>query len=1132
MTRHSCWNENAVDGDFVERDGRTWYRIRNVDRMPPFLTSIASSADHWLFASSLGPVTAGRRSPSAALFPYSTDDRLHDAVDRTGGRTIVHVDGAKGAPWEPGSERGPGLRPISRDLWKDVCGAALCFEEHERELGLTLRTTWTSSPRYGVVRIVELENRGGERRALRVIDGLLNLLPADVDPGMQTGFSNLVDAYKAAWLIGEHGLAVFALSSVPVDRAEPSEALRATTVQCLGVAEARYLLSGRQLDAALRGAATTTERAARGVRSAYLVDHTVELGPGESARWSFALEVEQDAAAIRRAAARLARGETSFVTVAADVEVGRRMLVELIAAADGQQHTSEPGADARHHSNTLFNVMRGGTFPAGHRQERADLLAWLAEVAPQVHARWAEQIAGWPERAAVDDFGHLARELGDADLIRLQREYLPLALSRRHGDPSRPWNTFEIRGRSADGSLQLGYQGNWRDIFQNWEALAVSFPAYAVGFVCRFVDASTADGYNPYRLMRGGVDWEVHDPADPWSFIGYWGDHQIAYLARLIERCESLTPGRLATLLGRREFVSVDVPYRIRPYRELVADPQDTVVFDTARDAELRERAATTGAEGKLVRTRDGAVLRMTLAEKLLLPFLVKLTNFVPGAGVWMNTQRPEWNDANNALVGRGASIVTTCALWQHAGLLAELFAQAPALELHDASARLLAAVRAVLEGCDPDAVTLDPVARRRVLDAVGTAGDEHRSAVYAGEFGAVGEHATADVVAFLVRARDLLGCTIAVNRGDDGLYHAYNLLRFAGAERIDIRRLPTMLEGQVAVLGCGYLDGAASATLLRALAASPLYCARRDSFLLYPDRELTPFFERNVLPADLAVRYPAAARLVHRLLTARNLDIVRVDDDGTLRFAPGMRNAAGLANALDRLAADGGEPLGEAARTELLAAYEAVFDHAAFTGRSGTFFGYEGLGCVYWHMVSKLALVIQEVLWRHVDAGGDVGVRDELRDAYRRVRRGLGAQATPADWGAFPIDAYSHTPGHGGAKQPGMTGQVKEDLLCRLAEVGVRIVDGRIGFDPLLLNGDVAEFTLCGTPIGIRTGSAVDEVVVTAAAGRELRGAGRWLDRDVSAAILGRAGDVRRVDVSLARERARAQPPSSSSAS
>ena len=39
--------------------------------------------------------------------------------------------------------------------------------------------------------------------------------------------------------------------------------------------------------------------------------------------------------------------------------------------------------------------------------------------------------------------------------------------------------------------------------------------------------------------------------------------------------------------------------------------------------------------------------------------YLAKISNFIPEGGIWMNTQRPEWNDANNALVGNGVSMVT-----------------------------------------------------------------------------------------------------------------------------------------------------------------------------------------------------------------------------------------------------------------------------------------------------------------------------------------------------------------------------------------------------------------------------------------------------------------------------------------
>jgi hypothetical protein len=67
-------------------------------------------------------------------------------------------------------------------------------------------------------------------------------------------------------------------------------------------------------------------------------------------------------------------------------------------------------------------------------------------------------------------------------------------------------------------------------------------------------------------------------------------------------------------------------------------------------------------------------------------------------------------------------------------------------------------------------------------------------------------------------------------------------------------------------------------------------------------------------------------------------------------------------------------------------------------------------------------------------------------------VRDGIGFNKTPAEYGAFPTDPYSHTPGHGGAQQPGMTGQVKEEVLSRFGELGLRIGGGEVRFDPRLL--------------------------------------------------------------------------------
>ena len=63
---------------------------------------------------------------------------------------------------------------------------------------------------------------------------------------------------------------------------------------------------------------------------------------------------------------------------------------------------------------------------------------------------------------------------------------------------------------------------------------------------------------------------------------------------------------------------------------------------------------ADMGTDGRLLRDVNGNVIHVTMVEKLLVLLLAKLTNLVPEGGIWMNTQRPEWNDANNALVGKG----------------------------------------------------------------------------------------------------------------------------------------------------------------------------------------------------------------------------------------------------------------------------------------------------------------------------------------------------------------------------------------------------------------------------------------------------------------------------------------------
>ena len=136
-----------------------------------------------------------------------------------------------------------------------------------------------------------------------------------------------------------------------------------------------------------------------------------------------------------------------------------------------------------------------------------------------------------------------------------------------------------------------------------------------------------------------------------------------------------------------------------------------------------------------------------------------------------------------------------------------------------------------------------------------------------------------------------------------------------------------------------------------------------------------------------------------------------------------------------------------------MLDVYEEIFDHQSFTGRSGTFYAYEGLGSIYWHMVSKLLLSVEQLYFDAVDRNSDLVIEGRIKHHYGEIKAGIGVFKSPDLYGAFPTDPYSHTPAGAGAKQPGMTGQVKEDFISRMGELGISISRGAIRFDTRLID-------------------------------------------------------------------------------
>jgi len=1031
--------------------GDIFYKIQNFDGIEPFFMSIVSSSDHWLFISSTGGLSAGRVSAEQSLFPYYTEDKLTENSENTGNKAILLVTRTQRTSlWEPFSDRQQSIYHVERNIYKNVAGTVVVFEEKNHSLELAYRYAWRTSDTFGFVKTTWLCNSGKSACQVELVDGLQNILPANVTMATVNTMSSLLDAYKRSEVNNETGLAIFALNSILTDLAEPSESLLATTVMQLGLDPVDYLLSSAQLDHFRTGMGVVMETEVRGQRGAYFVHTTFNLAPGTERIWHLVANVSQDSAAIVHLSKRLHENRSNLANaLERDMASNNSNLKKIVASADGLQVSNNQLRCANHFANVMFNGMRGGIFADQYRLQKEDFIEFIRVRNRLVLAENAAFFSELPLEISISDLQARSEASGSDDLIRLSYAYLPLYFSRRHGDPSRPWNRFAINIKKDDGSKQLDYEGNWRDIFQNWEALAYSYPEYVESMICTFLNATTVDGYNPYRITRQGIDWELPDPNNPWANIGYWSDHQIIYLQKLMEISANIHPGKLQVFLARPMFSYANVPYRIKPYSDLERDPYNTIDFDWDMEREIELRVQESGTDGKLVYTRNGRVLQATLVEKLLTLVLAKLVNFIPEGGIWMNTQRPEWNDANNALVGKGLSVVTLCYLRRYLVFFKEFLAQsalntvqisAEVRGLYTQISQILIRFQGALK------IPFGEEQRRAMMDALGQAGSDYRWHYYSQGFsGEFTQLPIPDLVAFLDLALQYVEHSLRANKRSDNLYHAYNILHLDN-KLASIRHLYEMLEGQVAILSSGLLSGEESLALLESMRHSQLYRPDQHSYILYPDRELPSFLEKNCMPppqvSDLA--------LVSELVKAQDKTLMTRDVDGNYHFGGHIRNLKDVTRSLDALKR---QPqyleLVKAEATKIEALFESNFHHDEFTGRSGTFFAYEGLGSVYWHMVSKLLLAVQETILR---------TRCELStealiEKYVDIRKGQGFNKTPDVYGAFPTDPYSHTPQNQGAKQPGMTGLVKEEILTRRGELGLSIENGSLAFNFMLLD-------------------------------------------------------------------------------
>ena len=317
------FSKKKIEGTYVTINNERFYKITNSDAMRPFFMSVVSDSNHWMFISSNGGLSAGRKDAESALFPYYTDDKITESTAITGPKSIFRIT-KDGEPylWEPFSDNYLGIYNTQRNLYKNTLGNKIIFEEINNDLGVAFRYEWNSSNEFGFVRKSKLTNISDENLDISLLDGIQNILPYGVNSNIQNTRSNLVDAYKKNELEIDSGLGIYSLSSVIVDKAEPSEALKCTLVWSLGIENPTILISSLQLAAFRQGLKVCTEEDVRAEKGAFLLHTELSLTSQSSKEWLLVANVNQDASNVIALKNALKNPETLEKSLFQDIALG------------------------------------------------------------------------------------------------------------------------------------------------------------------------------------------------------------------------------------------------------------------------------------------------------------------------------------------------------------------------------------------------------------------------------------------------------------------------------------------------------------------------------------------------------------------------------------------------------------------------------------------------------------------------------------------------------------------------------------------------------------------------------------------------------------------------------------------
>jgi hypothetical protein len=129
----------------------------------------------------------------------------------------------------------------------------------------------------------------------------------------------------------------------------------------VGLDKAKVLLSQDQVLAFRTGYTVDSESNMKGKRGAFLIQDSFSVPPGSEQSWYVVADINQGPSELTALLNAIRKGVSPAV-LEADIDAGTQRLAQLVGGSDGCQLSSDALLAARHFSNTLFNIMRGGTF--------------------------------------------------------------------------------------------------------------------------------------------------------------------------------------------------------------------------------------------------------------------------------------------------------------------------------------------------------------------------------------------------------------------------------------------------------------------------------------------------------------------------------------------------------------------------------------------------------------------------------------------------------------------------------------------------------------------------------------------------------------------------------------------------